>query len=401
MKNVSQLNSDECETSPALPRRQFIKMASAGLAVLSFPIGTAFATVSIKTKQSPKIIWVLLRGALDSLHTIVPTFDTQYQVLRPKLSSGFSSPLLSLEKGFALHPSLINMHQWYQEKSLLPIVAVSSGYPKRSHFDAQDFLESGKSEIDPDSGWLARAIDIKNKRALAVSRSTPISLRGSDQVKTWYPSKLNSADDDIHSALSQLYQYDDALKENLANGLEVKKLVGANNKNQKNRQGKFIELTKACATLMVGDEGHDCAMLELGGWDTHNNQSKQLERKLAELDIGLASLKSGLGEEWQDTVVIISTEFGRTAKENGTGGTDHGTGSALFLAGGAVNGGKVKGDWPGLKVDELFAQRDLMPTSNSFAWIANVLSQHWQFTEQELAHVFPQIKPYSEILLRI
>jgi uncharacterized protein (DUF1501 family) len=292
------------------------------------------------------------------------------------------------------------MHNWYQDKSMLPIVAVSSGYPRRSHFDGQDFLESGKGEIDQDSGWLARAIDVKNKKALAVSRSTPISLRSSDQVNTWYPSKLKGSDDDIYSALGQLYQYDEALKENLEKGLEVKGLVETETSKNKKRSGKFIELTKACAKLMVGDEGLDCAMLELGGWDTHNNQSNRLQQKLTELDKGLAALKAGFGNEWQNTVVIIGTEFGRTVKENGSGGSDHGTGSALFLAGGAINGGKIKGRWPGLNDDELFAQRDLMPTSNSFAWIGSVLSQHWQFSEKELAQVFPHMKPYNEAVVQ-
>jgi uncharacterized protein (DUF1501 family) len=401
MKHSNEQQTNLSEKSSDLSRRKFIKMAGASLAVLSFPMSSAFATESLKAnKNSPKIVWVVLRGALDSLHTIVPTFDPQYKKLRPKLSSSFKTPLLPLEKGFALHPALKNMHNWYQDKSMLPIVAVSSGYPERSHFDGQDFLESGKGEIDQDSGWLARAIDIKNKKALAVSRSTPISLRSSDHVNTWYPSKLKNSDDDIYSALNQLYQYDEVLKENLEKGLEVKGLVETETSKNKKRSGKFIELTKACAKLMVGDEGLDCAMLELGGWDTHNNQSNRLQQKLTELDKGLAALKAGFGKEWQNTVVIIGTEFGRTVKENGTGGTDHGTGSALILAGGAVNGGKVQGRWPGLNNDELFEQRDLMPTSNSFAWFGNVLSQHWQFSEQELKHVFPDIKTYKDAVIK-
>jgi uncharacterized protein (DUF1501 family) len=323
--------------------------------------------------------------------------------LRPKLSTSFNSPLLPLEKGFALHPSLRNLHHWYQEKSLLPIVAVSSGYAKRSHFDGQDFLESGKGEIDHDSGWLARAIEVKSKSALAIARSTPISLRSSlvrsEQVNTWYPSKFKSADEDIYAALNELYKNDTALKENLTSALKVKGLVAENAEGNKKQKGKFVDLAKSCAKLITAEQGVDCAMLELGGWDTHNNQSNRLSRKLTELDTGLAELKAGLGDEWQNTVVIIGTEFGRTAKENGTGGTDHGTASALFLAGGAVNGGKVKGRWPGLEPDELFQQRDLMPTSNSFSWMASVLSQHWQFSEQELQQVFPQVKAYSDSLI--
>lgn len=386
--------------SSSLSRRQFVKMAGSGLALLSFPISSSLAfEKSTTAANNPKIIWLMLRGALDSLHTIVPTFDPQLKYYRPTLSTSFKSALLPLDKGFALHPALSNMHQWYQEKSLLPIVAVSSGYQQRSHFDGQDFLESGKAEIDHDSGWLARALDQRGKRALAISRSIPISLRSSNQVRTWYPSKLKSADTNIYAQLSKLYQSDTLLNDSLERGLTVRDLL--DKKQSKKRQGKFIDLTKACANLLTNqNENIDCAMLEFGGWDTHSNQSNRLERNLNELDQGLGELKEGLGKEWQNTVIIIGTEFGRTVKENGTGGTDHGTGSALFLAGGAVQGGRVLGDWPGLETSQLFEQRDLMPTSNSYSWISNVLANHWQIPESALQHVFPNITPNSEVLIK-
>ncbi|MCW8833475.1 MAG: DUF1501 domain-containing protein [Colwellia sp.] len=400
MSDLDKINTDNQKCSAGVSRRKFLQMTGAGLAALSFPARSVFAQAPLaKPNHPPKIVWILLRGALDSLHTIVPRFDEQYKKLRPKLSASFKSPLLPIAKGYALHPALKNMHQLYQEKSLLPIVAVSSGYQQRSHFDGQDFLESGKAEIDHDSGWLARAIDVKNKSALAVSRSTPISLRSSEHVNTWYPSNLKNANEEFYAALGHLYQYDEALKENLASGLKVKGLAAHENDSKKKRKGKFIDLTKVCAKLMLEEQGLDCAMLELGGWDTHNNQSNRLEQKLTELDVGLAALKDGLGESWDNTVVVIGTEFGRTAKENGTAGTDHGTGSALILAGGAVDGGKVLGDWPGLNPEQLFEQRDLMPTSNSFSWIANVLVQHWDFSADEIRQVFPDTAPYNQKLV--
>ncbi len=398
--NNSMKNYKASDNSLTLSRRKFIAMAGAGVAFLSFPASSVLAREAVDTKHKPKVVWVLLRGALDSLHTIIPHSDPQYKALRPKLSVSFESPLLALDKNFSLHPALKHMHSWYQEKTLLPIVAVSSGYAQRSHFDGQDYLESGKNDIDYDSGWLARAVNAKNKQALAVSRVVPISLRSGKQVNTWYPSRLKNKDTDIYAALGKLYKYDEALSQNLKDGLEIKGLAeGGLSKGQK-QKGTFVELSKSCGKLMVDDAGPDCAMLELGGWDTHNNQGKRLDKSLTELDNGLAALKETLGAQWNNTVVVIGTEFGRTAKENGTGGTDHGTGSALFLAGGAVNGGDVYGTWPGLKDDELFDKRDLMPTSNSFSWFANVLAQHWQLNKQELEHVFPNIKPYNKKLLR-
>lgn len=381
-------------------RRHFIKSAASTLAFLSFPMGLSFAVETAeKSKNAPKIVWVLLRGAMDSLHTVVPSFDQEYALHRPKLSKSFKEPLLPIDNGFKLNPALVNMHQWYNEKFLLPIVAVSSGYAQRSHFDGQDYLESGKDQIDHDSGWLARAINIKHKKAVAISRTTPISLRKSDNVNSWYPSKLKDATDDVYLSLQKLYQYDDDLKEKFESALEVKGLVDVEPGGKGKRQGQFVELSKSCAKLMQGKNGVDCAMLELGGWDTHNNQTNRLDQKLTELDEGLAELKNGLGEDWQNTVVIIATEFGRTVKENGTGGTDHGTGSAMFLAGGTVAGGKVLGEWPGLKTEQLFEQRDLQPTSNTFSWIASVLSQHWHFTDDELLQVFSSSQRYQQSVI--
>lgn len=400
----SQVNQvDTCianEKISEVSRRNFIKMASASLAVLSFPsIGQAL-TGNVNSGQTPKIVWVLLRGALDSLHTVVPTSDPEYSVLRPTLASSFKAPLLPLEKGFALHPSLVNLHNMYLANELSPIVAVSSGYDRRSHFDAQDYLESGIGKIDTDTGWLARAIDVKNKSALAVARTTPISLRSSTQVNTWYPSQLTSAHDDIYLSLEKLYQYDDGLSQNLTKGLELRGVVDQTSNKPQKRRGQFIELSKSCAKLMNSDQQIDCAMLEVGGWDTHSNQANRLTQKLSELDQGLAELKAGLGDQWNNTVVIVGTEFGRTAKENGTGGTDHGTGSALFVAGGAIAGGTVKGQWPGLANSALLQQRDLMPTTNTFSWIATILSQHWGFSPAEIARVFPHVSAYQDKLIK-
>jgi uncharacterized protein (DUF1501 family) len=405
-KNVRSVNknlheeSSITETSTITSRRKFIKMAGAGLAMLSIPMGSTIAFAAERNAPSKKIVWLLLRGALDSLHTIIPTGDSHYKKLRPKLSSSFQSPLLALNDNFSLHPALKQCHQWYQDNALTPIVAVSSGYPRRSHFDGQDFLETGLNEIDHDTGWLARAVDVKNKRGLAIARATPISLRSSDNVNTWYPSNLMSAEDDIYVTLDGLYKHDLQLQTTLANGLKVKEMAMDKPSKNKNKKGKFIDLSKACAKLLRGEEGVDCAMLELGGWDTHNNQANRLNNKLSELDQGLAQLKLGLADEWENTVVIVATEFGRTAKENGTLGTDHGTGSALFLAGGALKGGNIKGKWPGLSEEELFKKRDLMPTTNSFSWIANVLAQHWQFTDEELKQVFPHVDTYRESLIK-
>jgi len=362
-------------------RRDFIKTMAGSLVLFQSGV-----YANIESKQShKKIVWIVLRGAFDSLHTLVPTKNTELTKLRPNLYNHIKNELLPLNKYFGLHPSLINMHHWYNTKQLLPIVSVGTGFTNRSHFDGQDFLESGLDKIDSDSGWLARAIDAKQTQALAIARSTPISLRSSNKVDTWFPIKFKESQTDTYDALLKLYEYDELLISRLQSGIDLQNKVGKS----KSKKGRFSDLAKSCANLMVKDDTINCAMLELGGWDTHNNQNIRLARQLTQLDDGLAALKLGLGNQWQDTVVIVASEFGRTVKQNGTSGTDHGTGSALFLAGGAVNGGQVLGKWPGLKTEQLFEQRDLMPTSNTFSWIANVLEQHWDLTPNQLKSVLP------------
>ncbi|WP_229744643.1 DUF1501 domain-containing protein [Neiella marina] len=346
-----------------------------------------------------KLIWVLLRGALDSLHTIVPSTDSSYRQHRPKIANDLLTSALPLSADFALHPALQNLYSWYQAKQFLPIVAVGSGYDARSHFDGQDFLEAGLGHIDHDSGWLARAVNSHQSQGLAVSQTTPIAFRSSEQATTWYPSRFRQTKQDTYAALLDLYQESPSLLAQLEEGLATQQLL-RDSGTASSGKANFKELTEACGTLMSAENGPDCAMLELGGWDTHNNQANRLNRQLTELDQGLAALKASLGSQWQQTVVMVSTEFGRTVRENGTAGTDHGTGSCMLLAGGAINGGRVLGTWPGLKAEQLYQGRDLKPTSMTFRWWATLLAQHWGLSEKQLAAVLPGSQKYAIELVR-
>ena len=382
-------------------RRNFLKALAASLVVYQNPL----LATGTSTVKSPKVVWVILRGALDSLHTVVPTFEPALKTLRPTLYKSIEHKCLPLkhlgaiQQGYALHPALINLHQWYQEKQLIPIVAVSSGYQKRSHFEAQDYLESALATPNLDDGWLARAIQISNKQAIAISQSTPISLRGAKKPSnTWYPSRLPDAEQETLQAIQRLYQHSPQLLSRLEEGLSTEALLEQQSM-EKKQQGNFISLSKSCGQLLA-QQNMDCAMLTLGGWDTHKNQSTQLQRQLNLLDKGLQALKTQLDDQWDNTLVIVATEFGRTVKENGTRGTDHGTASALLLAGGKINGGQVLGDWPGLQVSQLLEQRDLKPTSNHFDWIASSLQQHWQLNEQQIKYIFPTASPYQGKMFR-
>lgn len=382
-KHDEQLQSSPQQVSGS--RRRFLKHAALGTAMLNFP--SALALTKGK-KTNKKVIWVVLRGALDSLHTVIPTQDSHYQIHRPQLAKSFKKPLLPLNGAFSLHSSLTNCYQLYKDKSLLPIVAVGSGYAARSHFDGQDFLESGLGVVEQDSGWLARGMDLKHKKGIAVSQSMPVSFRQSEYANTWYPSRLKSAEQDYYQQLENLYSDNMKMQSVLEKGLELRATI----KKEKKQRGQFVQLADACTKLLVKDPSLSCAMLELGGWDTHNQQANRLERNLSLLDKGIASLQKGLGSMWDDTLVIVATEFGRTVKENGTKGTDHGTGSVMFLTGGAVKGGKVLGEWPGLKPEQLFEGRDLKPTSNTFDWIATALQQHWRISDADITKIFPKAK---------
>ncbi len=366
-----------------MKRRDILKLAGAGLAVWHIP-GLAIE----KPASSKKIIWIMLRGAMDSLHAVVPSFDVHLSKHRADLVNPIADKLLPLDRGFGLHPDLRFFHSLYLKKQFSPVVAVATHYHDRSHFDAQDILESGKRPVDHESGWLARAVAQYQGEGLAVSRSVPISLRGAGSVRSWYPSNLPDSDDDIYRNLMTLYKGDAHLTKRLEEAVDTQNMVGDL---KTKRRPKLPELARACAKLLKTDGGPNCAMMDTGGWDTHNNLVNRLSRQFQQLDLAMSNLHEELGNTWRDTLVIIGTEFGRTVAVNGTRGTDHGTASALFFAGGNINGGKVLGDWPGLAKENLHEGRDLMPTSSSWDWIGKHIKNHWQLSQSQMDMIFPEI----------
>lgn len=377
-----------------MQRRRFIQMCASGW-VLSH---AAPAFSNNAAKPNKKVVWVLLRGAMDSLHAVVPTFDQHLQTHRKSLYEAIAGDLKPLHDGYGMHPALAHMHEWYTQGSLLPVVAVASPYRSRSHFDAQDMLESGLDATDHDNGWLARAVNAYRGSGLAISRSVPISLRGNDTTHTWYPSSLPDADDDLIARLSKLYEDDSLLHKSLMAGIETRESMDMNK--SKRRSPKLKQLARSCGELLTKSPDATCAMLEMGGWDTHNNQASRLQRQFTLLDEGLATLKDSMGEIWKDTLVVVATEFGRTVAVNGTKGTDHGTASALFLTGGAVKGGRVGGEWPGLAPDQLFEKRDLKPTTDIRSWIGSALAQHLSLTPKQVSTIFPGVKMQTQQLIQ-
>jgi uncharacterized protein (DUF1501 family) len=359
--------------------------------------------------RDPRLIVVILRGALDGLATVAPIGDPDYAALHGSIALSSDGPHAAtmLDSFFALHPSMPEFARMYKEKHAAVIHAVATPYRDRSHFDGQDVLESGfPGPGRVQSGWLNRALEALPKGGrvtggLAIGATTPLVLRGPAPTVSWAAAALPQADDDTAARLLDLYTHrDPALANALSQGLKLEKTALGDDMKPKpgtNNVGAMRLVARGAAKLMAADDGPRIAALAFDGWDTHANEGGavgRLAQLLSGLDGALGELESGLGERWRDTVVVVATEFGRTARINGTEGTDHGTGTIALLAGGAVKGGRVIADWPGLKMPNLHEGRDLAPTCDLRAALKGVLRDHLGLAEGVLAQrVFPDSAP--------
>ena len=377
-------------------RRELLKAAGWTATAAALP-GLALAA----TDSASKFVLVILRGAVDGLALAAPFGDGNYERVRGELAiapPGNTGGLLKLDGLFGLHPSLGNIFDSYRSGDALVVHAVASPYRERSHFDGQDVLENGANRVGGlRDGWLNRAL-LDDNHAIALAQNTPLVLRGRNAVSGWAPSRLPAADDRTLKRLERMYADDaffatrleQALKSqaiaNSADGMEGKRRRG-------NEAQQFGELMSAAARFLTADDGPNIAVVELGGWDTHANQgagSGALANRFRFLDEAYGMLRDGLGESWDRTAVAIVTEFGRTVRVNGTRGTDHGTATAALLAGGAINGGKIIADWPGLAENNLHAGRDLMPTSDIRSLFKGVLEEHLNLSPASIeSKVFP------------
>ncbi|MBP9903929.1 MAG: DUF1501 domain-containing protein [Rhodoferax sp.] len=334
-----------------------------------------------------RLVVVMLRGALDGLAAVPALHDPAWDSLRRE-STLVQGPYLPLDGLFALHPSLPQLHRWYQQKELLLVHATASPYRERSHFDAQQLLESGgQRPFELSTGWLGRALQALGQPALALTASMPLALRGAKTASTWTPERQHSADADLLERVRQLYAGDPALHAALDQAIGQQAMAmdgpaagGASAASLARQAGRFLAEPK----------GPRVAWLELAGWDTHTNQSARLARQLKVLDDSLTALREGLGAHWQQTTVLVMTEFGRSAAMNGSGGTDHGTGGVALVAGGAVAGGRVLADWPGLRSSDLLDGRDLRPTQDVRALLAALVQHQFGLGSSQLqTHILP------------
>jgi len=409
-------------------RRSLLKL---GLAAS----GAAFAarySFAAPAASPSRFVFIILRGALDGLSAVPPYADPDYARLRGELAIAApagSDGALALDGFFGLNPGLQFMHEAYAARELLVLPAVATAYRERSHFDGQDVLESGIAKPHAtQTGWLNRALmnlPSTNRRGresgVALAQNVPLVLRGSAEVASWSPSVLPDLDDDTMRRIADRYASDPLLARRLAEALAAGSLAArpqspamgseaqdgqAMRTTERSTAGRYTETVRTAAGFLRRDDGPAVAVFDTTGWDTHFNEGGaqgQLRTRLSVLDQSLRILKETLGDVWPRTVVLLATEFGRTAAANGTRGTDHGTASAAFLLGGAVAGGRVLADWPGLSARALYQQRDLKPTLDLRSVMKSVLHDHLQIATGALNHdVFPDsgAAPYLAGLLR-
>jgi uncharacterized protein (DUF1501 family) len=391
-----------------LTRRVFFK---AGLACGTFAIAGAKARLAFAAlPDDRRFIVVVLRGGLDGLAAVPAHGDPDYAGLRGALAlpqSGPGAPI-DLDGLFGLHPSLHNLSEMWADRELAIFHNVSTPYRDRSHFDAQNVLETGAAKPHlVNDGWLNRALvplalDTGNG-ALAVSPSPPLLLEGLSRVTSWVPSRMAAADEDFLGRVGALYAGDPVLGTALQQALVTRAAATAQAHDAPSDpmltgtgaavNGPIAPLMQGAGKILAADIGPRIAVFDISGWDTHFNQGAgdgQLARRLQALDEGLAALKTALGPSWKKTVVVAASEFGRTVAVNGTGGTDHGTAGVAFLFGGAVAGGAVHAEWTGLSPAGLKDGRDLPARTDMRAVFKAVLSDHFRLSKQALdERVFP------------
>lgn len=369
-----------------LTRRGFIGAAGALTSLTLWP------SLGMAAANDTRMLVVLLRGGVDGLHVVVPRNDPAYARLRGSLAPADAR---ALDADFSLHPSLSFAHELYGRRQLLPVIAIAPPYRQRSHFEAQDCLENGTARAGGIStGWLNRCVSaMAGSEALSLTTVMPLIMRGPGDATTWSPPLPEEVNPVLLQRLQTLYAADPKLAGSFARAVESQDMEMGGGKG-----GRLPQTMASAAGFMAKADGPRIAFVEDSGWDTHSNQAAVLMRKLKELDAGLRAFHDGMAPLWNKTVVVVVSEFGRTAAANGTGGTDHGTGGVALLAGGAVNGGRIAGDWPGLAQSALNEGRDLRATSDTRALLKGVLAPHLRVPESALeTKVFPDSRDVRAI----
>jgi uncharacterized protein (DUF1501 family) len=388
--------------------------------------------------RDPRFLTIVLRGALDGLAAVAPVGDPDWIKLRGDnaLRLDGKTPALPLDEFFALNPAMPNLHRLYKAGQAIVVHAVATPYRERSHFDGQDVLESGYARVGrADTGWLNRALaglapgdsvqtsthgPTHGRRSFAVGPITPLVVRGPAPVLSWVPSRLPPVGDETTMRLLDVYrQTDPTLARVLEDRINLRKIAGSDPSQRSGEntgpvvqignieqvRAYFAEAAGGAAKFLASPDGPRVGALALDGWDTHINEGAvngRLSALLGALDAAIAAIETNMGAAWSETVVALVTEFGRTARINGNEGTDHGTATVALFAGGALKGGRILADWPGVKEADLFQNRDLKPTTDLRAVLKGLLKDHLRVEDHALAtDIFPDsdtAKPVEGLL---
>lgn len=396
-----------------LARRDLLKLAAVGLVVPGCVLpglpGVAFAADRPVEKR---LVVLILRGAVDGLNVVPPWSDPAYAAARPGIGlgrPGAEGGALDLDGRFGLHPALMPLMPLWNGGQLAFVQACGSPDPTRSHFDAQKYLETGQpGVVGAKEGWMNRLLSALPggggpTRALAIGPIRPLILAGREPSTAvplagdaLRPQPIDRPE--VAVAFASLYQGSGALGDAFRQGTMARReLMTAMEADPTAAAGApppegFPQTAERLARLLKADDHIQFAVLDLGGWDTHVNQGSatgQLAGHLDPLGQGLATFAAALGPDLDRTMVVVMSEFGRTVSENGSGGTDHGHGTVMWLLGGRVAGGKVHGRWPGLDTAALYEGRDLAVTTDFRGVLARVLERHLGLADRHLAAIFP------------
>jgi uncharacterized protein (DUF1501 family) len=374
-----------------MKRRTFVRqMCAGGLATFALP--------SVTFAQAPRqgrLVFVLLRGGFDGLAALVPYGDPAYAALRGTFAFA-PTDLVDLNDTFGLAPGLSPLREFWDRGELVAVHAMAIPYRTRSHFDGQAILETGLDKpIGSSDGWLNRLLQVMSgqRSGIAIASGMPRSMTGPYTVQTWSPTQLGAVEDEYLQRLAALYRTDRELQGRFEAALQQQNIVGEEPMAGGNaRRGGITPLMQAAARILRSETGPNIAAVEFSGWDTHANQGVAggaLDRLLGQLANGLAAFRAEMGDAWKNTTVVVMTEFGRTARPNGTRGTDHGTAGAGFVLGPTVAKSMVLADWPGLSDRDLFEGRDLKPTLDTRAVLKAAIAGAFDLTPAQADRVFP------------
>jgi len=389
-----------------LTRRVFLRgsaLVMAGAGPVPFWLGRAAASTQGRRKV---LVAIFQRGAADGLNVVVPFAEKRYYELRPTIgipapSSGQGQTAIDLDGRFGLHPALQPLKALWDRQMLAIVEATGSPDPSRSHFDAQDYMESGTPGIKRD-GWLNRALptappDSSPLRAVALSATLPRTLQGDNGAIAINDVQQFRAGQDTASLVESMYDAspDRQLAAAGKDAFAAMRMLDSLSRSQYNpsggaqyrQAGELGRSLQQIARLIKADAGVEAAFAEIGGWDHHQSEPGQMFNVLRQFGTALGAFCADMGDRMEDIVLVTMSEFGRTARENGNNGTDHGHGDVMFVMGGGVQGGKIYGQWPGLEEEQLYEKRDLAVTTDFRAVLSELVSG--QLGTTDMAEVFP------------